>query len=209
MIEDKLNRRPPIVALPLKANGSIGRQPMEFKSPNSNYPKRDTHRLSKNTLAPIEENGESSQQSPEAHKDNTKFNTQFPKHNANASQFSFQATMANSKVTYQLQQWDDGNSSRFSPMIVNGSNSGQVQIEADNGSDINHPDLNGAYTPLRAIPLSELRNQLTSIACEIKLKTVDSMTAASDYVKPQGNQEYLMLYLVCNIAHHTDPFFEF
>ncbi|EMR86654.1 hypothetical protein BcDW1_4662 [Botrytis cinerea BcDW1] len=196
MIEDKLNRRPPIVALPLIANGSIGHQPMEFNSPNSNYPKREIHRLSKNTLAPIEENGESSQQSPDAHKDNTKFNTQFPEHNANASQFSSQATIANYQVSYQLQQWDDGNSNKISPMILNGSNSGQAQIEANNRSDINHPDLNGAYDPLRAIPLSELRNQLTSIAREIKLRTVDSMTAASDHVKPQGNQEYLMLYLV-------------
>ncbi|TEY42314.1 hypothetical protein BOTCAL_0395g00080 [Botryotinia calthae] len=196
MIGNKLNRRPPIVALPLIANGSIGRQPMEFSDPNSNYPKRETHRLSKNTLAPIEENGQSSQQSPEAHKDESNFNTQSPEHYVNDSKFSSQATIANFPVPYQPQQWDDGNSNTFSLMKVNESNSGQAQMEFDNGSYINHPDLNGAYIPLRAIPLSELRNQLTSIAREIKLKAVDSITATSDHVKTQGNQEYLMLYLV-------------
>ncbi|TGO19346.1 hypothetical protein BPAE_0344g00020 [Botrytis paeoniae] len=179
---------------PMIENGWNGGQPMEFKS---YYPKLESHDLSTNTPVTIEENGPSSQQWLEALKDQSKFNAQFQQLNVNASQFSPQATIANAPTPYQLHQWVNGSLNTFAPIAVNDSNPRQAQGEFDNGLEFSHLDSNGVYAPQYTVPLSELRVQLISIAREIKLRTVDSISAASEHVKPQGNEEFFILYLTC------------
>ncbi|TGO49816.1 hypothetical protein BCON_0199g00080 [Botryotinia convoluta] len=191
MIENGWNR-----PSPMTDNGSNGGQPVEFNDTKSYYPKLESHNLSTNTLVPVEENEQSSQKWPEAPKDQSKLNARFQELNVNASQFLPQASIFNAPVPYQLHQWINGSPNTFAPIVENGSNPQQAQGKFDNGLIFNHPDSNGGYTSQCTISLLELHMQLNSIAYEIKLKTVGSITAASEHVDPQGNEEFFMLYLV-------------
>lgn len=189
---------------PMTTNGPYGGQPMEFNPSESYYPKQESHNPNANTRVPIEENGQSSQQWPEALQDHSNFNSWFQQPNVNASQSSSQATIVNASTPYKLHQWVNGSSRTFAPIAAYRPNPRQVQGAFDNRLESRHLNSNGGYTPQRRISVYELRTQLTSIAHEIKLRTVESINAASEHVQPQGDEEYFMFYLVRNISYPTD-----
>ncbi|KAF5876785.1 uncharacterized protein Bfra_003192 [Botrytis fragariae] len=181
---------------PMIENGWNGGQPMEFNDSKPYYSNLESQYLGTNSPVTIEKNGPSSQQGPEALKDQSKFNARFQQLDVNSSQFSPQATTANAPTPYQLHQWVNGSLNTFVPIAVNDLNPQRAQGEFDNGLGFSHLDFNLVYTPQCTIPLSELHVQLTSIAREIKLRNVESINAASEHMKPQGNEEFFMLYLV-------------
>ncbi|KAF7912105.1 uncharacterized protein EAF01_001126 [Botrytis porri] len=181
---------------PMIENGWSGDKPMAFNTSNSYYPKSESHNFSTNPPAPIVGNGQSFQQWPGTLEAQSKFNVRFQRLDVNPSQFSPQATIANAPTPYQLHQWANGSLNIFFPTAVNGTNHRQAQGEFDNGLGFNHPHFKGVYVPRSTILLSELRKQMISIAREIKLRTVESISAPSEHAQPQGNEEFFMLYLV-------------
>ncbi|KAF7922263.1 hypothetical protein EAE99_007443 [Botrytis elliptica] len=181
---------------PMLANGSNGGQPMEFNHFESYYPNLRSHNIGANTLVPIEENGQSSQQWREAFQDQLNFNAQFQQPNVNAGQYLPQATIFNAPTPCQLHQWVNGSLRTFAPIAAYGPNPQQVQGEFGNELGFGRLNSNGGYAPQYRIRLCKLRDQLTSIAREIKLRTVESISAGSEHVQPQGIEEFFMLYLV-------------
>ncbi|TGO33041.1 hypothetical protein BHYA_0271g00110 [Botrytis hyacinthi] len=179
----------------MTTNGPYGGQPMEFNHSKPYYPRQENHNQNANKPSPLEENGRSSQQLPEAFRHQSNFNAQFQQSNMNASQFPSQATIANAPTPQQLHQWVNRSSKTFAPIEEYCPNLRQVQGEFSNELGFGRLNSHGGYTPQRRIPVSKLRTQLTSIAREIKLRTVESISAASEHVQPQGNEESFMLYL--------------
>ncbi|TGO11907.1 hypothetical protein BTUL_0098g00080 [Botrytis tulipae] len=180
----------------MTANGPHGGQPMEFNHPKPRYPRQENHNQNANTPFPLEENGRSSQQCPEALRHRSDFNARFQQPNVNASQSPPRATIANAPTPHQLHQWVNGSSRTFCPIAAYSPDSRQVQGEFDNGLGFERLNSNGGYTPQRRIPVYKLRSHLISIAREIKLRTVKSISAPSEHVQPQGDEELFMLYLV-------------
>ncbi|KAF7943537.1 hypothetical protein EAE96_011460 [Botrytis aclada] len=177
-------------------NGPNRPHPIECNGSKPYYPNLASNTPNTNRLNTIEENGLISQHLPGALQNQSKFNARFQEIHVNGSRFPPQAATANAPVPYQPHQWANGSSTTFPPNVVKGSNPPPARVEVDNRLRIHHPKSNGVCPPQCAIPISELRLQLASIARKIKLRTVESTSAASEHVKPEGNEEYLMLYLV-------------